>query len=177
MAEPSRTNPVEHLSNFITSDPVSVSRRGELPRSRNILQEMWSVTLRHPHWVGYDRNDGDLIRVSLPFPISFQAALDQSSRESARTIGTDVQDRAEFQCEAGLAHRRDQDVWLCLIHPKDPMTVYCLAGKIWDLTKILVEKFETNLPYAAVRLGTLADPQPLYFFDTACSPILPHALS
>jgi hypothetical protein len=90
MAEPSRTNPVEHLSNFITSDPVSVSRRGELPRSRNILQEMWSVTLRHPHWVGYDRDDRDLIRTSQTFPISFQAALDQSSRESACTIGTEV---------------------------------------------------------------------------------------
>ena len=134
MAEPSRTIPLDHLSNFIMPNSLSVSRRGELLSSRNILQETRSGTLRHPRWVGYDRGYGDLSPVSLPFRMGFQARLEQFSLESDRALSSDAQDWAKFQYEAGLAHRRDQDVYCCPIHPKEAIKVYCRAGNLRGLT-------------------------------------------
>jgi hypothetical protein len=60
---------------------------------------------------------------------------------------------------------------------EETIKVYRLAGHIRALAKVLVETIETNLTLAAVRVGTLVDPQPLYFSDTAFSPVLPCARS
>jgi hypothetical protein len=113
--------------------------------------------------------------LALPFVQGFQATLDQSSLESERTLGTNVQDRAESQYEAGLAHRRDQDEWPCLTHHEEATKVCLRAGNIWGLAKVLAKKIETNLTLASVRFNTLVDPQPLYFSDTAFSSVLPYA--
>jgi hypothetical protein len=54
----------------------------------------------------------------------------------------------------------------------------CLpAGNIRGLAKVLVRKIEANLILASVRLNTLVYPKPLYFSDTAFSPVLPCAHS
>jgi hypothetical protein len=47
MAGPSRSDPVEHLSNFVRTTPSFVSHREELSWLKSILQEMRSATLRH----------------------------------------------------------------------------------------------------------------------------------
>lgn len=141
MVEPSRSDPVNHLSNFFRTTSSFVSS------------------------------------LSLSFVQSFQATLDQPSLESEGTLGTDVQDRAELQYEARLAHRRDQHVWPCLTHHEAAIKVCLRASNIWGLAKVLVKKIATNLTLAFVRFNTLVDPQPLYFSDTAFSPVLPCAHS
>jgi hypothetical protein len=177
MAEPSRSDPVEHLSNFVRTTPSFVRRREELSRLKNILQEMWSGTLRHPLQVGDDARYGEPIPLYLPFVQILPAVLDRSSLESERTLATNVQDRAEFQYESGLALRRDQDVSPCLTHYEEAVKVHRPVSNIRGLAKVLVETIETNLTLAAVRVGTLVDLQPLYFSDTAFSPVLPCAHS
>jgi hypothetical protein len=141
MAEPSRSVPVEHPSNFFRT-------------TSSFLSSLF-----------------------LPFVQGFQATLGQPSLESEGTLGTNVQDRAEFQYEARLAHRRDQHVWPCLTYHEEAIKVCLRAGNIWGLAKILVKKIETNAILASVRFNTLVDPQPLYFSDTAFPPVLPCARS
>jgi hypothetical protein len=106
MAEPLRSNPVEHLWNLVRMILSVVSHREVLSRIKNILQEMRSATLRH-----------------------------------------DLQEETS--------------------------KLYCVAANIRALAKGLAEIIETNLIFAAVRIGTLVDLQPLYFSDTALSPVLP----
>jgi hypothetical protein len=175
MAEPSRLDPVEHPSNFVRTTASEVSHREELSWLEKILLEMWSATLRRAPQDGCDRGYGDLIHLSRPFFQGFQATLDQPSLENERTLSTNVQERAEFWYEVGMAHCRDQDVWPCVTHYEEAIKVYSLAGNIRGLAKVLVGKIESNLPLTAVRVGTLIDPQPRYFSDTAFSPVLPCA--
>jgi hypothetical protein len=115
--------------------------------------------------------------LSFPFVQGFQARLDLPSLESERTLGTNVQHRGKFPYEAGLAHRRGPDGRPCLIRREEAIKVCLHAGNIWGLAKVLVKKIETTLTLAFVRFNTLLDPQPLYFSDTAFSPVLPCAHS
>ena len=89
MAEPSRSDPVKYLSNLVRTTPSFVS-----PEKSRSPSTCFS-------------------------PKPYQVVLDQSSLESERPLATNVQDRAEFQYEVGLAHRRDQDVWPCLTHDEE----------------------------------------------------------
>jgi hypothetical protein len=177
MVEPSRSDTVNHLSNVFRTAPSFVGRREGLSRSKNILQERQLGTLRHPLQVGYVRGYGVLLSVSLPFVQDFQATRNQPFLERERTLGTNVRDRAELQYEAGIAHRRNQEVWPCLTHHEEAIKVCLLAGNIWGLAKVLVRKIEANLILASVRFNTLVYPKPLYFSDTAFSPVLPCAHS
>jgi hypothetical protein len=59
----------------------------------------------------------------------------------------------------------------------EAIKVYRRAGNIRGVTRVVVETIETNLTLVAVRVGTLVNPQPLYFSDTAFSPALPCARS
>jgi hypothetical protein len=202
MAEPSRSDPVKRLSNFVRTAPSFVSRREEFAWLRNILQEVLagqrrvvllpveagigktqepqelrSGALRHGLQVGFDRSYGELNPLSLPFVEISQAMLDQPSLEIERTLSMNLQDRVELHYWAGLAHRRDQAVEPCLAHCEDAIRVHRLAGKIRGLAEGLVEKIETKLTYTAIRIGTLVDPQPRYFSDTTFSPVLPCAHS
>jgi hypothetical protein len=176
MAEPSRSDLVEHLLNFVRMTPSFVSHREELSWLNNILQEMRSATLRHALQVGYDTSYGELIPFHLPFAHILPAMLDQSSLESERPLATNVQDGVEFQYDGGLAPCRDQDVWLCLTHYEEAIKVHRPVGNTRGLAKVLVEN-ETNLPPTVVRVGTLVDSQPLYYSDIAFSPVLPCARS
>src|SRR5262245_23900783 len=100
MAEPLRSNPVEHLSNVVRTSLSFVSHREALSWLKTILREMRSATLRH-----------------------------------------DLQEGTS--------------------------TLYRVAGNIRALAKGLVEILQTNLTFAAVRVGTPVDLQPLYVSDTA----------
>lgn len=196
MAEPSRSDPVKRLSNFVRTAPSFVSRREEFAWLRNILQEVLagqrrvvllpgeagigktqepqelrSGALRHGLQVGFDRSYGELIPLSLPFVEISQAMLDPPSLEIERTLSMNLQDRVELHYWAGLAHRRDQAVEPCLAHCEDAIEVHRLAGNIRGLAEGLVEKTETNLTLAAVPLSTLGDPQPLYDCDTEFPPV------
>jgi hypothetical protein len=110
MVKPSRSDPVQHLSNFVRTVPSLLSHSEEFSWLKNILQEVRSATLR--------------------------PALQEEAIKG-----------------------------------------YRLAGTIRALAKVLVGTIETNLTLAAVRVDTLVDPQPLYFSDTAFSPVLPYARS
>ena len=196
MAEPSRSDPLKRLSNFVWTAPLFVSRREEFACLRNILQQMLagqrrvillaaeagigktqepqklhSSALRHGLQVCFDRSYGELIPLSLPFVEISQARLDQPSLEIERTLSMNLQDRVELHYWSGLAHRRDQAVELCLAHCEDAIKVHRLAGNIRGLAEGLLEKTETNLTLAAVPLSTLGDPQPLYDCDTEFPPI------
>jgi hypothetical protein len=115
--------------------------------------------------------------LSLLFVQGFQAMLDQPSSERERTLGANGQDRAEFQYEAGLAHRCDQDVWPCLTRQEEAINVCLCASNIWGLVKVLVKKIGINFTLAFVRFDTPVDPQPPYFSDIAFLPALPCARS
>ena len=165
MAEPSRSDPVKRLSNLVWTAPSFVSRREEFAWVRNILQEMLpgqrrvvllqgeaaigkmqepqelrSGALRHGFQVGFDRRYGELIPLSLPFVEISQAMLDQPSLEIERTLSMNLQDQVELHYWAGLAHRRDQAVELCLAHCEDAIEVHRLAVNIRGLAEGLVEK-------------------------------------
>jgi hypothetical protein len=47
MAEPLRLDPSGHLPHFVSTTPSFVCHREGLSRLKNLLQEMWSATLRH----------------------------------------------------------------------------------------------------------------------------------
>jgi hypothetical protein len=110
MVEPSKSDPVKHLSNFVRTVPSLHGYGEEFSWLNNILQEMRPATLRH--------------------------ALQE-----------------------------------------EVIKVYRRAGNIRTQAKVLVGTTETNLTLAAVRVDTVVDPQPLYFSDTAFSPVLPCARS
>jgi hypothetical protein len=110
MAEPLRSNPVEHPSNFVRTTLSFVSHREARSWLKTILQETRSAPLRHDLQEGTSK-------------------------------------------------------------------VYRVAGNIRALAKSLVETIQTNLTFAAVRVGTPVDLQPLYFSDTALSSVLPCARS
>jgi len=196
MAEPSRSDPVKRLSNFVRTAPTFVSRREEFAWLRNILQEVLagqcrvvllpgeasigktqepqelrSGALHRGLQVGIDRSYGELIPLSLPFVEISQARLDQPSLEIERTLSMNLQDRVDLHYWAGLAHRRDQAIEPYLAHCENAIKVHRLAGNIRGLAEVLVEKTETNLTLAAVPLSTLGDPQPLYDSDTEFPPV------
>ena len=139
MAEPSRSDAVEHLSDFLRTTPSFV------------------------------RHSAELIPFYLPLAQTLPVVLDQSSLESERLLVTKVQDRAEFQYEVGRARRRDQDVWPGLTHYEEAIKVHRPVGNIRGLAKVFAEN-ETSVTLAAVCIGTLVYPQPLYFSDTTFSP-------
>jgi hypothetical protein len=87
MAEPFRSDRVEHLSNFSRTTPAFVNHREELSCPKNIVQEMRTDSLRHPLRVGNDRGYGALILVALSFARSFQSVLNPSAGESEQTLG------------------------------------------------------------------------------------------
>jgi hypothetical protein len=196
MAEPSRSDPLNRLSNFVRTAPSFVSCREEFAWLRNILQEVLagqrrvvllpgeagigktqepqelrSGALRHGLQVGFDRGYGELISLSLSFVEISQAMLDPPSLEIERTLSINLQDRVELHYWAGLAYRRDQAVEPCLAHCEDAIEVHRLASNIRGLAEGLQEKTETNLTLAAAPLSTMGDPQPLYDCDTEFPPV------
>jgi hypothetical protein len=98
MVEPSRSDPVEHLSKFMRTAPPFVGLRVEL-------------TLP---W--------------LPLAELLPALLGQPSLEIARSLSTNLQDRVEFRCWAGLAHHQDQGVERCRAHHEESIKAYRPAG-------------------------------------------------
>jgi len=75
----------------------------------------------------------------------------------------------------GLAHCCEQGVGPYLAQYEEAIKVCRPVGIIRRLAKVLVKKIETNLTLDAICVGTVVDPQPLYFSDIALSPVLPCA--
>jgi hypothetical protein len=142
MVEPSTSDHVKRLSNFVKTARPFVSRREDL-------------TLPY-----------------LPFVEILPALLDQPSLGIERTLSTNLQDRAELHYWAGLGLHRDQDVGPCRAHNDAPIKTYRLTGNIPGQADVLVEKTETYLTLASFPLGTLGDLQPLYRPTTEFPPAL-----
>jgi hypothetical protein len=98
MVEPSRSDAVKYLSNFVETASLFAGRRGELALPRR------------------------------PFAKILPALLDQSSLKIAQILSTNLPERAEFHSWIGLAHRRDRDVGPCRAHHEEPIKAHCPAG-------------------------------------------------
>jgi hypothetical protein len=99
MVEPSRSDPVKHLSNFVRAASPFDGRRREL-------------TLP-----------------CLPFTEILQALLGQSSLEIEQILSTNLQDWVGFRSWAGLAHRRDRDLGPCLASHEEPIKAHRPVGE------------------------------------------------
>ena len=175
MAEPTRSDPVNCLSNFVLTGPTVVSLKEDLPWPKKSLQEVRSGALRRALQVGHGRSSGTLIPLDRPFVHMIHAPLDQPSLESEGTLSTGRPDRAELHDEARLAHRRDQDIEPRLVHYAGAIKTDRFAANGRGLAKVFVEKTKTPVALAAVPLGSLVDPQPLYCSATEFPSALPCA--
>jgi hypothetical protein len=102
MVETSRSDPVQHLSNFVRTAPPFVGRIEEGTRP------------------------------CLPFAEILQALLDRSSLEIARTLSTNLQHRAESHGWTGLAHRWDHALAYRRAHDQEPVKAYRRASTIYQ---------------------------------------------
>jgi hypothetical protein len=98
MVEPSRSDPVKHLSNFVRVVFPFDGRRRELRLS------------------------------CLPFAEILQALPGQSSLEIEQIRSTILQDWVGFHSWAGLAHRRDRDLGPCLASHEKLIKAHRPAG-------------------------------------------------
>jgi hypothetical protein len=175
MAEPTRSDPVNCLSNFVLTGSAVVSPKEDLPRPKNSLQEVRSGASRRTLQVGYGRSSGTLIPPDRPFVHMVHAPLDQPSLESEGTLSTGRPDRAELHDEARLAHRHDQDIEPRLAHYTGAIKTDRFAANGRGLAKVFEEKTKTPVALAPVPLGTLVDPHPLYCSATEFPSELPCA--